>query len=73
MLSKRGSDLLFLALLTLIIAACCALILSIAWFGLNSYLPARTLKATALGWLVGFPVALLLSGPLRKGTTSLSR
>jgi len=73
MLSKRGSDLLFLALLTLLIAACCALVLSISWFGINSYLLARTLKATALGWLVGFPVALLLSGTVRRFTTRLAR
>lgn len=72
MLSKRGSDLLFLALLVLIAAACCALVLSIAWFGLDSNLLARTLKATALGWLVAFPVALLLSGKLRRLTTRLS-
>jgi hypothetical protein len=73
MLSKRGSDLLFLALLTLIMAACCALVVSIAWFGLNSYLFSRVLKATALGWLVGFPVALLLGGTLRSFTARLSR
>jgi len=73
MLSKRGSDLLFLALLTLIIAACCALVLSIAWFGLNSYLFSRFLKATLLGWLVAFPVTLLLGGKLRSITSTLTR
>ena len=73
MLSKRGSDILFLALLILIAAACCALVLSIAWFGVDSYLLARTLKATALGWLVAFPVTLLLSGKLRSVASALSR
>lgn len=73
MLSKRGSDILFLALLILIAAACCAVVLSIAWFGLDSYLLARTLKATALGWLVAFPVTLLLSGRLRSVTAALTR
>lgn len=72
MLSKRGSDLLFLALLVLTAAFCCALVLSIAWFGLDSYLLARTLKATALGWLVAFPVTLLLSGGLRRFTARFS-
>ncbi|MBX3378463.1 MAG: hypothetical protein KF805_00080 [Phycisphaeraceae bacterium] len=73
MLSKRGSELLFLALLTLIVAACCALVLSIAWFGLDSYLPGRTIKATALGWLVGFPVTLLFAGSVRRFTSRLAR
>ncbi|MBX3390826.1 MAG: hypothetical protein KF691_15360 [Phycisphaeraceae bacterium] len=73
MLSKRGAELVFLALLSLIVAACSAVVLSIAWFGLDSHLPARTFKATALGWLVGFPVALLAVGSIRWLTARLAR
>lgn len=73
MLSKRGAELLFLALLCLIVAACTALVLAIAWFGVDSSLPGRTLRATLMGWLVGFPVALLLAGWVRRLTGRLAR
>ncbi|MGH7243177.1 MAG: DUF2798 domain-containing protein [Phycisphaerales bacterium] len=73
MLSKRGAELLFLALLAAIIAACCAMVLSITWFGLDSRLFSRWLKATALGWLVGFPVALLFAGAVRRLTMRFAR
>lgn len=73
MLSKRGAEVVYLALLSLIIAGCSAVVLSIAWFGLDASFPGRTIKATALGWLVGFPVALLVVGSLRRFTARLAR
>ncbi|MBS0188888.1 MAG: hypothetical protein JSS51_12540 [Planctomycetes bacterium] len=73
MLSKRGAELVFLAILTAVIALCCGLVASIAWFGIDAHLVTRTTKAALLGWLVAFPVALLCSGKLRSFAMSLSK
>lgn len=73
MLSKRGGDILFLALLTLLIAGVTTLVLCIAWFGLDGRTISRWARGMTVGWIASFPTALLLSGFLRSAASKFVR
>ncbi len=73
MLSKRGANVVYLGLLTLVIAGVAALVLVIVQAGVDSHLPTRWGRAWAVAWIASFPTALLFAGALRRFADGLAR
>lgn len=72
-LSKRGGDILFFGLLTLLVAGVVSLVLCIAWFGLDGRTASRWARGMTIGWIAAFPTVLLLLGLLRRFSSRFVR
>ena len=73
MLSRRGSNALFLVLLCLVLSGVIALAVTISASGLTSGMTWRWTRAWAVGMLVATPTAFLLVPALRRFCDRLSR
>ncbi|HEX8876880.1 MAG TPA: DUF2798 domain-containing protein [Phycisphaerales bacterium] len=71
MLSRRGASVLFILLFSGALAGVVSLANVVMVAGVDAQLVSRWLRHAAIGWLVAFPTAMLIAGPLRRGADAL--
>ncbi len=73
LLTKRGSNLLFILLMVLIMAGVLSFTATFISAGFTAGFFTKWLRAYAISFCVGLPTALLVVPPLRRFTDSLAR
>jgi hypothetical protein len=73
MLSRRGSNVLFVLMLSGAMAAIMSLAMTIVNTGVDAHLVARWLRSFVIAWIIAFPSAMLLLPPIRRFADSFAK